>query len=99
MRDSEVDYAIEAINSNPENESPWRYLHGLYNDENDARLNDSRVPSACLRVLKAKRNFKFALSTLLDLFSCISHRLLACLLSDNKKFDFFRMFSVVLRFI
>lgn len=67
MRDSEVDYAIEAIHANPENESPWRYLRGLYNDENEAWLNDSRVHSACLRVLKAKRNFKFALSTLLDL--------------------------------
>lgn len=67
MRDSEVDYAIEAIHANPENESPWRYLRGLYNDENEAWLNDSRVHSACLHVLKAKRNFKFALSTLLDL--------------------------------
>ncbi|XP_030527959.1 protein farnesyltransferase/geranylgeranyltransferase type-1 subunit alpha [Rhodamnia argentea] len=67
MRDSEVDYAIEAIGTNPENESPWRYLRGLYNDENDGWLNDARVPCACLRVLKAKRNLKFALSTLLDL--------------------------------
>jgi hypothetical protein len=26
IRDSEVDYTIEAIVANPQNESPWRYL-------------------------------------------------------------------------
>jgi protein farnesyltransferase/geranylgeranyltransferase type-1 subunit alpha len=26
IRDSEVDYTIEAIVANPQNKSPWRYL-------------------------------------------------------------------------
>ncbi len=67
MRQSEVDYTTKAILKNPENESPWRYLRGLYEDDTEARVNDPRVSSVCLKVLNTKRNFVFALSTLLDL--------------------------------
>lgn len=67
MRDSEVDYTVEAILKCPENESSWRYLRGLYRDDTEGWVKDSRVSSVCLKVLNTKRNFVFALSTLLDL--------------------------------
>lgn len=66
-RDSEVDYAIEAIKKTPENESPWRYLRGLYKDEVDTWVNDPRIASVCLSILKEQRDFLFSLSTVLDL--------------------------------
>ncbi|GKV37787.1 hypothetical protein SLEP1_g45776 [Rubroshorea leprosula] len=67
MRDSEVTYTVEAILANPENESPWRYLRGLYKDDTEGWVNDPEIPSVCLNVLSAKSNYIFALSTLLDL--------------------------------
>lgn len=69
MRESEVSYAIEAILSNPENESPWRYLRGLYQGETNLLASNSRVSELCLNILKAKPNSVFALSLLLDLLS------------------------------
>ncbi|CAO2820672.1 unnamed protein product [Amaranthus hypochondriacus] len=67
MRDSEVDYTIEAILSHPENESPWRYLRGLYKNDLNIWVNDPRVSSVCLKVLITKTRCIFALSSLLDL--------------------------------
>lgn len=67
MRDSEVNFTIEAILGNPENESPWRYLRGLYKDDTESWINDPRISSVCLKVLSTKSNYVFALSTLLDL--------------------------------
>ncbi|KAH9727679.1 protein farnesyltransferase/geranylgeranyltransferase type-1 subunit alpha [Citrus sinensis] len=67
MRDSEVNFTIEAILGNPENESPWRYLRGLYKDDTESWINDPRMSSVCLKVLSTKSNYVFALSTLLDL--------------------------------
>ncbi|KAL4193869.1 hypothetical protein AMTRI_Chr06g179080 [Amborella trichopoda] len=68
MRDFEVDYAIEAIRVNPENESPWRYLRGLYNKgDTQSLIVDSRVSQACLDVLKNNGTCAFAWSLLLDL--------------------------------
>ncbi|KAL5784007.1 hypothetical protein ACOSQ2_006399 [Xanthoceras sorbifolium] len=67
MRDSEVSYTVEAIMANPENESPWRYLRGLYKDDIQSLINDPKVSSVCLKVLSAKNNYVFALSMLLDL--------------------------------
>jgi protein farnesyltransferase/geranylgeranyltransferase type-1 subunit alpha len=68
MRESEVSYSVEAIVAHPENESSWRYLRGLYKGDIESWVNDSRVSSACLKVLRAaKNNCIFALSTLLDL--------------------------------
>ncbi|KAI8566984.1 hypothetical protein RHMOL_Rhmol02G0085900 [Rhododendron molle] len=67
MRDSEVRYAVDAIISKPENESPWRYLRGLYKDDTQSWVNDPQVSSVCLKVLNSKSNFLFALSMLLDL--------------------------------
>ncbi|CAA6660132.1 unnamed protein product [Spirodela intermedia] len=67
MRDSEVGYAIEAIAANPENESPWRYLRGLFKGHADLLIEDGRVSEACLKVLKTSNQRVFALSLLLDL--------------------------------
>ncbi|XAR71146.1 Protein farnesyltransferase [Bertholletia excelsa] len=67
MRESEVRYALEAIIAKPENESPWRYLRGLYKDDMESWVRDPQVSSVCLKVLNSKFNFVFALSTLLDL--------------------------------
>lgn len=67
MRESEVCYAVEAILAKPENESPWRYLRGLYKDDMQALVNDPEIPSVCLKVLTAKTHHVFALSMLLEL--------------------------------
>ncbi|KAH7685039.1 protein farnesyltransferase/geranylgeranyltransferase type-1 subunit alpha protein [Dioscorea alata] len=67
MRESEVSFAIKAILTNPQNESPWRYLRGLYKGDIEQLLSDNQVPEVCLQVLKSGRNFLFALSMLLDL--------------------------------
>ncbi|CAM8985398.1 hypothetical protein QQ045_006956 [Rhodiola kirilowii] len=67
MRASEVCYTIEAIEANPENESPWRYLRGLYKDDTESWVSDPHISSVCLKVLCMKANHVFALSTLLDL--------------------------------
>ncbi|CAJ1955570.1 unnamed protein product [Sphenostylis stenocarpa] len=67
MRESEVLYAIKAIIAHPENESSWRYLRGLYKGETTAWVNDPQVSSVCLKILKTKSNYLFALGTMLDL--------------------------------
>ncbi|XP_027340322.1 protein farnesyltransferase/geranylgeranyltransferase type-1 subunit alpha [Abrus precatorius] len=67
MRESEVLYTIEAILSYPENESSWRYLRGLYKGETTSWVNDPQVSSVCLKILRTKSNYLFALSTILDL--------------------------------
>ncbi|PIN25502.1 Protein farnesyltransferase, alpha subunit/protein geranylgeranyltransferase type I, alpha subunit [Handroanthus impetiginosus] len=67
MRDSEVAYAVKAILAKPENESPWRYLRGLYKNDIKSLVNDPRVASVCLDVLTDKRNLVHALNMLLDL--------------------------------
>ncbi|GAV90069.1 PPTA domain-containing protein [Cephalotus follicularis] len=69
MRESEVRYTVEAILVRPENESPWRYLRGLYKGDTQSWVNDPQVSSACLKVLSMKANHVFALSTLVDLLS------------------------------
>lgn len=73
MRESEVLYTVEAIISYPENESSWRYLRGLFKDETTLYVNDTRVSSVCLKILKTKSNYLFALSTLLDLI-CLGYQ-------------------------
>ncbi|KAI4324299.1 hypothetical protein L6164_023851 [Bauhinia variegata] len=67
LRESEVHYTVEAIMVHPENESPWRYLRGLYKGDTSSWVNDPQVASVCLKVLHSKNNHVFALSTLLDL--------------------------------
>ena len=67
MRESEVLYTVDAIISHPENESSWRYLRGLYKGETPSWVNDAQVSSVCLKVLRTKSNYLFALGTVLDL--------------------------------
>ncbi|XP_052207382.1 protein farnesyltransferase/geranylgeranyltransferase type-1 subunit alpha [Diospyros lotus] len=67
MRESEVRYAVEAIMAAPENESPWRYLRGLYKDDMQSWTNDPEVSRVCWKVLHSRSNYIFALNTLLDL--------------------------------
>lgn len=68
MRESEVSYTVEAIIANPENESPWRYLRGLFKGDSQSWVKDAQVSSACLKVLSSKgSNPVFALSMVLDL--------------------------------
>ncbi|KAF8393888.1 hypothetical protein HHK36_020086 [Tetracentron sinense] len=67
MRESEVTYTVEAILANPENESPWRYLRGLFKGDTLSLVSDPQVSSVCLKVLNEKRRHVFALSLLLDL--------------------------------
>ncbi|OMO52253.1 Protein prenyltransferase, alpha subunit [Corchorus capsularis] len=67
MRESEVRYTVKAILAQPINESPWRYLRGLYKDDIEALVNDPQVFSVCLKVMNTKSNYIFALIMLLDL--------------------------------
>ncbi|KAG1363705.1 Protein farnesyltransferase/geranylgeranyltransferase type-1 subunit alpha [Cocos nucifera] len=67
MRDSELSYTIEAILANPQNESPWRYLQGLYKGDTDVLVSENQVSEVCLKVLKIDHSCIFALSLLLDL--------------------------------
>ncbi|CAN1146573.1 Protein farnesyltransferase/geranylgeranyltransferase type-1 subunit alpha [Linum perenne] len=77
MRQSEVKYTVKAILANPENESPWRYLRGLYKDDLKLWTRDPQVLNVCLKVLNERSSLPdnacppltkvFALSTLLDL--------------------------------
>ncbi|KAJ8639427.1 hypothetical protein MRB53_016121 [Persea americana] len=66
-RESEVRYAADAIIANPENESPWRYLRGLYKGDNNSIVSNPEVSTVCLDVLKKNPYCVFALSLLLDL--------------------------------
>ncbi|XP_068661484.1 protein farnesyltransferase/geranylgeranyltransferase type-1 subunit alpha [Aristolochia californica] len=67
VRESEVSFTVKAIMSNPANESPWRYLRGLYKGDHKLLVRDSQVSSLCLEVLKTNPNCVFALGLLLDL--------------------------------
>lgn len=67
MRDSEVSYCTNAILGNPDNESPWRYLRGLYKGDNEAFVNDPAIYKVCICVLEKNKNCVFALNLLLDL--------------------------------
>lgn len=53
--------------AHPENESSWRYLRGLYKNDNQSWMKDTEISSVCLKILIAKTDCIFALSTLLDL--------------------------------
>ncbi|KAF6161258.1 hypothetical protein GIB67_009145 [Kingdonia uniflora] len=67
MRESEVSYTVEAIFNTPENESPWRYLRGLYKGDTPSFVHNPEISSVCLKVLSSNSKNTFALSLLLDL--------------------------------
>ncbi|KZV36966.1 farnesyl protein transferase subunit A [Dorcoceras hygrometricum] len=66
-KDSEVAYAVKAILAKPENESSWRYLRGLYNNNLSSLSEDPRVASVCADVLKSGSDYVHALNMVLDL--------------------------------
>jgi protein farnesyltransferase/geranylgeranyltransferase type-1 subunit alpha len=55
------------ILANPQNESPWRYLKGLYKGDNKLLVADEGISDVCLKVLCNDWSCVFALSLLLDL--------------------------------
>ncbi|XP_016476763.1 protein farnesyltransferase/geranylgeranyltransferase type-1 subunit alpha [Nicotiana tabacum] len=67
MRELEVNYTVQALRASPENESPWRYLRGLYKNDTQSLVEDSQVAAVLLDVLTSKNNHVHALSLLLDL--------------------------------
>ncbi|ONK63622.1 uncharacterized protein A4U43_C07F17180 [Asparagus officinalis] len=67
MRESEVVYTILANLANHENESPWRYLRGLYQGKTELLGIDNQIQEVCLKILKTNQNSVFAISLLLDL--------------------------------
>lgn len=67
MRNSETDYTIATILSNPVNESPWRYLRGLYKDNTNLLITGDVVPELCFKVLNTHPKCVHALSFFLDL--------------------------------
>lgn len=69
MRDSELQYCIEAIKLVPTNESPWRYLRGLFKGEQAAFVGHALVGEICVAELGRDPNSVQALSLLLDLLS------------------------------
>lgn len=69
MRDSEVKYTIDAIKQGPANESPWRYLKGLFMDDQLALIRDASVSEACVSEVAKDPNNASALSFLVDLLS------------------------------
>ncbi|KAG0558245.1 hypothetical protein KC19_10G014000 [Ceratodon purpureus] len=69
MRDSEVSYCVDFIKQVPTNESPWRYLKGLFLDDRAAFVNNSVVSEACITELVKDPNNVPAFGFLLDLLN------------------------------
>lgn len=69
MRDSEVRYCVDAIKQMPTNESPWRYLKGLFLDDQAAFVKDSLVTEACISEIVKNPSNVPALGFLLDVVS------------------------------
>lgn len=67
MRELEVNYTVQAIRASPDNESPWRYLRGLYKNDTRSLVEDSQMASVLLDVLTSQNSHVHALSFLLDL--------------------------------
>lgn len=67
MRDSEVSYCVDAIKQGPTNESAWRYLKGLFLDDQAAFVRDSLVIEVCISETLKDPNNVPALNFLLDL--------------------------------
>lgn len=72
MRESEVKYCKDAIAVDATNESPWRYLKGLYKGENEVLVKSKAVEDVCLQELSKNNDCIFALDLLLDLL-CLGY--------------------------
>lgn len=67
MRDSEVQYCLDAIKEAPTNESSWRYLLGLFKGDQTAFTENPLVSDVCVTELMKNPSNVLALSFLLDL--------------------------------
>lgn len=67
MRGLELNYCKEAIAVDSGNESPWRYLKGLYKGDDEALVRSQAVADVVLQELKKNKDGIFALDLLLDL--------------------------------
>lgn len=72
MRDPELKYCADAIHCDPANESPWRYLRGLYKGENEALVKSQVVENVWMQELTKNKDCVFALDLLLDLL-CLGY--------------------------
>ncbi|KAL2636018.1 hypothetical protein R1flu_007497 [Riccia fluitans] len=69
MLESEVQYTLLAIRQAPSNESPWRYLRGLFKDDKLNLLTRNDVITVCLEQLAEEESSVHALNLLLDLMA------------------------------
>ena len=69
MRESELKYCEDAIAIDSGNESPWRYLKGLYKGDNVELVKSKAVANICIQELRKNSACIFALDLLLDLIS------------------------------
>lgn len=67
MREHEVHYCVDAIKAAPMNESPWRYLRGLFKGDQDALAHNPLVVAACIEEIRKDASCVQALSLLVDL--------------------------------
>lgn len=68
QRPSEVQFCVKAIHKVPSNESPWRYLRGLYERKWDLIVKDENVLSLCRDIIRLHPECVHAMALLLDLF-------------------------------
>ncbi|MCO5604123.1 hypothetical protein L7F22_058283 [Adiantum nelumboides] len=69
MRDMEIKYCRDAIAVDSANESPWRYLKGLFKDDNEAFVRTGSLADIIIRELEKSKECIFALDLLLDLLN------------------------------
>jgi protein farnesyltransferase/geranylgeranyltransferase type-1 subunit alpha len=67
VRDSELKYCEDAIALDAANESPWRYLKGLFKGDNVALVKNKAVANICMQELRKNSDCIFALDLSLDL--------------------------------
>lgn len=69
MREREVHYCRDAIAVDSANESPWRYLKGLYKGDDEALARSGAVAGIITQELQKSKECIFALDLLLDLLN------------------------------
>ncbi|KAI5079290.1 hypothetical protein GOP47_0004769 [Adiantum capillus-veneris] len=69
MREMEIKYCKDAIAVDSANESPWRYLKGLFKGDNEALVRSGAVADIILQELQKSKECIFALDLLLDLLN------------------------------
>ncbi|KAH7330836.1 hypothetical protein KP509_20G004500 [Ceratopteris richardii] len=72
MREHELNYCRDAIAVDSANESPWRYLKGLYKGDDEALPRSTTVPAIVLIELQKNKDCIYALDLLLELL-CLGY--------------------------